>query len=89
MRAREPDSDQEGFYEGFQVGLTQNRGGRPGWEHSIRNGPGVCFSFFIKPSLSYIWNLPPNAGDTLTLGDLDSILGVGRSPGEGNGNPLQ
>ena len=22
-------------------------------------------------------------------GDLDSILGVGRSPGEGNGNPLQ
>ena len=22
-------------------------------------------------------------------GDLDSILGLGRSPGEGNGNPLQ
>ena len=28
-------------------------------------------------------NLPANAGDT------DSIPGLGRSPGEGNGNPLQ
>ena len=28
-------------------------------------------------------NLPANAGDT------GSILGSGRSPGEGNGNPLQ
>ena len=27
-----------------------------------------------------------NAGDT---GDLSSIPGLGRSPGEGNGNPLQ
>ena len=27
-----------------------------------------------------------NAGDT---GDVGSILGLGRSPGEGNGNPLQ
>ena len=38
----------------------------------------------------YIWgfpgalrNLPANAGD------MDSIPGLGRSPGEGNGNPLQ
>ena len=30
-------------------------------------------------------NLPANAGDTRNLG---SIPGVGRSPGEGNGNPL-
>ena len=28
-------------------------------------------------------NLPANAGDT------DSIPGLGKSPGEGNGNPLQ
>ena len=28
-------------------------------------------------------NLPANAGDS------DSIPGLGRSPGEGNGNPLQ
>ena len=29
---------------------------------------------------------PANAGDT---GDVGSILGLGRSPGVGNGNPLQ
>ena len=31
-------------------------------------------------------NLPANAGDT---GDTGLIPGSGRSPGEGNGNPLQ
>ena len=31
-------------------------------------------------------NLPANAGD---LRDVGSIPGPGRSPGEGNGNPLQ
>ena len=31
-------------------------------------------------------NLPANAGD---LRDVGSIPGSGRSPGEGNGNPLQ
>ena len=31
-------------------------------------------------------NLPANAGD---IRDLSSILGLGRSPGVGNGNPLQ
>ena len=31
-------------------------------------------------------NLPANAGDT---GDTGSIPGSGRSPGEGNGSPLQ
>ena len=45
VRAREPDSDPEGFYEGFQVGLTRNRGGRPGWEHSISNALGCVFLF--------------------------------------------
>ena len=30
-----------------------------------------------------LWNLPADAGGT------DSITGSGRSPGEGNGNPLQ
>ena len=33
--------------------------------------------------LSMVKNPPPNAGDT------DSIPGLGRSPGEGNGSPLQ
>ena len=31
-------------------------------------------------------NLPANARD---IRDVGSILGSGRSPGEGNGNPLQ
>ena len=31
-------------------------------------------------------NPPANAGDA---GDIGSIPGLGRSPGEGNGNPLQ
>ena len=31
-------------------------------------------------------NPPANAGDS---GDVDSISGSGRSPGIGNGNPLQ
>ena len=31
-------------------------------------------------------NLPANAGDTRNVG---LIPGLGRSPGEGNGNPLQ
>ena len=35
------------------------------------------------PSGSVVKNLPANAGD------VGSILGLGRFPGEGNGNPLQ
>ena len=31
-------------------------------------------------------NLPANAGDTRDMG---SLFGLGRSPGEGKGNPLQ
>ena len=31
-------------------------------------------------------NLPANAGDA---GDMGSIPGLGKSPGEGNSNPLQ
>ena len=38
------------------------------------------------PAGSVVNILPVNAGDT---GDTVSIPGLGRSPGEGNGNPLQ
>ena len=38
------------------------------------------------PAGSVVKNPPANAGDT---GDLGLIPGLGRSPGEGNGNPLQ
>ena len=36
--------------------------------------------------LLVVKNLPANAGDT---GDIGLIPGLGRSPGAGNGNPLQ
>ena len=39
-----------------------------------------------SPGSSEVKNLPTNAGDTRGLG---LIPGSGRSPGEGNGNPLQ
>ena len=35
------------------------------------------------PGSQVVENTPANAGD------MDSIPGLGRSPGEGNGNPLQ
>ena len=38
------------------------------------------------PGGSLVEKSPPNAGDT---GDAGSIPGLGRSPGEGNGCPLQ
>ena len=40
-----------------------------------------CFSGF--PGDSVVNNPPANAGDS------GSVPGLGRSPGEGNGNPLQ
>ena len=40
----------------------------------------------MLPSGAVVKNLPANAGDT---GDSGLIPGSGRSPGEGNGNPLQ
>ena len=38
------------------------------------------------PDGSAVKNLPANAGDA---GEVDLIPGSGRSPGGGNGNPLQ
>ena len=47
---------------------------------------GLKFKKTGFPGGSVVKNLPANAGDT---GDMGSIPGSGRSPGEGNGNPLQ
>ena len=38
------------------------------------------------PGGSVVKNPPANAADA---GDVSSVPGLGRSPGEGNGNPLQ
>ena len=46
---------------------------------------GACQYLRLLPSL-LVKNLPANEGD---MGDVGSIPGLGRSPGVGNGNPLQ
>ena len=43
-----------------------------------------AFGTFLAAQM--VKNPPANAGDT---GDTGSIPGLGRSPGEGHGNPLQ
>ena len=44
----------------------------------------MCVSIYLGfPGGSVVGSLPANAGDT------DSVSTLGRSPGEGNGNPLQ
>ena len=50
-----------------------------GWSGGLRGGP-VAKGF---PGGSMVKDLPTNAGDA------GSIPGSGRSPGVGNGNPLQ
>ena len=42
--------------------------------------------FVVSNWGSVVKNLPANAGD---IGDAGSIPGLGRSPGVGNGDPLQ
>ena len=46
----------------------------------------ISFPFRSPRVALIVKNLPANAGDTRDLG---SIPGSGRSPGGGNGNPLQ
>ena len=46
----------------------------------------------LSPCLFNLWNFPGGSevkASACNAGDLGSILGSGRSPGEGNGNPLQ
>ena len=55
------------------------------WSFSFSNSPSNEYSGLISltPGCSVVKNPPANAGDA------GSIPGSGRSPGEGNGNPLQ
>ena len=55
--------------------------GRPGESHQLLFEIKVINKGFLSGSV--VKNLPANAGDT------GSIPGLRRSPGEGNGNPLQ
>ena len=62
------------------------------------SGTNCFFSGYFKrlvsvargfPGCSVVKNLPSNAGDSEDAVDGGSIPRSGRSPGEGNGNPLQ
>ena len=52
----------------------------------------VCVYFFLHSRYFYLGNFPDGSdgkASTRNAGDLDSIPGSRRSPGKGNGNPLQ
>ena len=75
------------------AGDVSDEAGSGGWQGLSPAGPLDC-TRGLGAGLSedgfqggeVVKNLPANAGDT---GDAISIPGLGRSPGEGNGNPLQ
>ena len=55
-------------------------------------GAGFCFLFFLNINLVYCMGFPGNSDgkeSACNTGDLSSIPGWVRTPGEGNGNPLQ
>ena len=64
------------------------------WKHeALATGPSgksperICFNLFI-----FYWDIPDSSvgkESTSNVGDLGSIPGLGRSPGEGKGYPLQ
>ena len=59
------------------------------WSMDSWGSPGSfqeIFNVSTIPGCIVLKNLPADAGDTR---DSSSILGLGRSPGEGNGNLLQ
>ena len=59
-------------------------------QHTIHNLASCVFLF--KDLLFPVWGFPSGSDGKVSahnVGDLGSIPGSGRSPGEGNGNPLQ
>ena len=60
-----------------------------GWRSMIfKNTVLFCFFLFSKSNLGFSFS-SVGKESACNAGDLDSIPGLGRSPGEGNGNPLQ
>ena len=50
------------------------------------------YPIYILGQHSQVWGFPGGSevkASACNVGDLGSIRGLGRSPGEGNGNPLQ
>ena len=75
-------------------------GSIPGWGRSHGEGNGHSFQYSCPPAKKkkkdglkeILWGFPCSSGGKVSAcnaGDLGLIPESGRSPGEGNGNPLQ
>ena len=60
--------------------------GRGNTPNPWNSHPLISWQYFFSLIAQQVKNLPASAGDT---GDVVSIPGLGRSPGGGNGNPVQ
>ena len=81
----------EGNGNPLQYSFLENPMGRGAWRVTVHGVARVRHDLVTRlppyyicrfPGGSVVKNLPTNAGDVV------SILGLGRSPEEGNGNPL-
>ena len=63
------------------------------WEsHSSTEPNSICIYIYIRDNTVCLWGVPGGSDgkeSACNVGDLGSILALGRSPEEGNGNPLQ
>ena len=67
-------------------GVAKSRTGLSDFSHCTGGELNTHTVYRIFSDGSVVKNLPTNTGNTRDVG---SIPGLGRSPGEGNGNPLQ
>ena len=68
--------------------IQQKRCQTYSWSHI--NHMFLCIKKKKKNPVLYVWGFPDGSeGKACNVGDLGSIPVSGRSPGEGNGNPLQ
>ena len=59
------------------------------FKHKVKNGEGLAPRFTTSRFSSGFPGGSDGKESACNAGDLSSILGLGGSPGEGNGNPLQ
>ena len=82
-KERETHETAGSWGQGARIPFGEGGGSQLPWLWKTEKGD-ICFE--LKRNGSVVKNPPANAGDTQDVG---SIPGSGRSPGEGNGNPLQ
>ena len=64
-----------------------------GWTNQFPSFCPLIYKMYEYPPFTHLFEYLPGCSDgkesVYNAGDLGSIPGLGRSPGEGNGNPLQ